>query len=405
MQGFLTRDGTSPGGLLELGRAEVRGHGGEVLLVATGLVDELPDVPGLGERWGRDVFHCPYRHGWEVRDQAVGVLGSGPLAVHGALLIGQWTHDVTLFVHTAPAPTPEQREQLAARGVRVVEGEGRRPRRSGDRSGCGGGDGRRGDQRRPRRRGRPGRRRRPRLAGGVGMTGGHAHPDPAPGHGSHDHGPHDHGTSGPPPQDAASWDERYRSVAAVWSGRPNPQLLVEASDLPPGTALDVGCGEGADAIWLAERGWTVTAVDISTLTLDRAAARARLVGDEVARRITWQPADVTGWVPGASSFDLVSAQFMQLPLAERIELHRRLAASVAPGGPLLVVGHHPGDLQTTAPRPQLPELFFTADDVAAVLDPGQWQVVTLEARARPLTDPDGRDIAVLDAVLRAHRLA
>ena len=93
------------------------------LLVTTGLVDELPDVPGLRERWGRDVLHCPYCHGWEVRDQAVGVLASGPMSVHQALLFRQWTGDVTYFSHTMPAPTPEQAEQLAARGITVVDGE------------------------------------------------------------------------------------------------------------------------------------------------------------------------------------------------------------------------------------------------------------------------------------------
>jgi thioredoxin reductase len=152
-QGFLTRDGTSPGELLGLGRAEVRGYGAEVragraasaqplpgggfavrlgdgetvrtrrLLVTTGVVDELPDVPGIRERWGRDVIHCPYCHGWEVRDQAVAVLGSGALGVHQALLFGQWTEHVTLFVHNAPEPTDEQWDQLSARGVTVVEGE------------------------------------------------------------------------------------------------------------------------------------------------------------------------------------------------------------------------------------------------------------------------------------------
>jgi Thioredoxin reductase len=92
------------------------------ILVATGLVDELPDIPGLRARWGRDVLHCPYCHGWEVRDQAIGVLASGPMTVHQALLFRQWSDDVTLFSHTMP-PTDEEAEQLAARGIRVVAGE------------------------------------------------------------------------------------------------------------------------------------------------------------------------------------------------------------------------------------------------------------------------------------------
>ncbi|GAB2966086.1 NAD(P)/FAD-dependent oxidoreductase [Saccharothrix stipae] len=151
VHGLLARDGMPPAELLARGRAEVCGYGGHVvtgevdavtradggfvvsladgravrarrLLVTTGLVDELPDVAGLRERWGRDVVHCPYCHGWEVRDQAIGVLASGPTAVHQALLFRQLSADVTFFAHTAP-PTAEQAEQLAARGVDVVAGE------------------------------------------------------------------------------------------------------------------------------------------------------------------------------------------------------------------------------------------------------------------------------------------
>src|SRR3979411_1419295 len=149
--GFLSRDGISPLELLELGRAEVRGYGGQLmegrvssvarddvgftvtldddrvlsarrLLVTTGLVDELPDVPGVRERWGGGGLACPYCHGWEVRDQAVGILASGSKAVHMALLFRQLTSDVALFTHTQPRLTDEQTEQLAARRIRVVTG-------------------------------------------------------------------------------------------------------------------------------------------------------------------------------------------------------------------------------------------------------------------------------------------
>ncbi|MGY1638818.1 NAD(P)/FAD-dependent oxidoreductase [Geodermatophilus sp. SYSU D00742] len=149
---YLTREDTPPTELLAAGRAEVEAYGGTVVpraataierrdggfrvllddgtavagrrvLVATGLVDELPDVPGVAQLWGSDVLHCPYCHGWEVRDQALGVLGDGPMAVHQALMWRQWSDDVVLFLHRAPEPTADEREQLAARGVRVVEGE------------------------------------------------------------------------------------------------------------------------------------------------------------------------------------------------------------------------------------------------------------------------------------------
>jgi thioredoxin reductase len=152
VHGLLGHDGVPPGVLLERGRGEVEGYGGHVvraevvgvdrtddgfsvlldngrrvgcrrLVVATGLVDELPDVPGLAERWGRDVLHCPYCHGWEVRDRAIGVLGSGPASVHQALLFSQLSADVVLFRHQLPALSDEDVVKLAARGVAVVDGE------------------------------------------------------------------------------------------------------------------------------------------------------------------------------------------------------------------------------------------------------------------------------------------
>jgi SAM-dependent methyltransferase len=216
---------------------------------------------------------------------------------------------------------------------------------------------------------------------------------------------HDHHGDGPTDvvMDEAFWDERYGSSGAVWSGNPNPHLVAEAAEISPGAALDVGCGEGADAVWLAEHGWQVTAVDLSTVALGRGAAHAREVSVDVAQRITWLHADLTGWVPAASTYDLVSAQFVHVPKDQRDALHHRLAASVSPGGCLLVVGHHPSDLQTTVPRPPLPELFFTASDLAAALDRRQWDILVSEARARPTLDPEGRTVTIHDAVLRAQR--
>ncbi len=155
---YLGRESTPPGELLAIGRGEAAGYGAEIvegrvasaerlpesgdggqgfrvvtedgrsvearrLLVTTGLVDELPPVPGLAARWGREVLHCPYCHGHEVADRPIGVLATGPLAVQQALMWRQWSDDVTLFLHTGPEPTEEEYEQLAARGVAVVDGE------------------------------------------------------------------------------------------------------------------------------------------------------------------------------------------------------------------------------------------------------------------------------------------
>jgi SAM-dependent methyltransferase len=200
------------------------------------------------------------------------------------------------------------------------------------------------------------------------------------------------------------WDERYRASHAVWSGKPNPQLVREAAALAPGAALDVGCGEGADALWLAARGWRVTAVDFSSVALERAAghAAANLPAD-AASRIDWLHADLTEWAPDQGAFDLVSSQFTHLPREPRETLFRRLAAGVSPGGTLLLVGHDPTDLRTTVPRPPVPELFYTASEAAAALAPDDWDVLVVEARERSAKDPEGRSVAVHDAVLRARR--
>ena len=200
-----------------------------------------------------------------------------------------------------------------------------------------------------------------------------------------------------------AWDERYRSRDALWSGNPNPHLVAEAGDLIPGHALDVGAGEGADAIWLASRGWHVIAVDLSTVALERACAHADRAGPDIARRIDWVHDDVTSWDPGTGRYDLVSVQYMHLPPAPRKAMLEQLATAVAPGGSLLIVGHHPSDLHTTVQRPHTPELLFTGDDIAAELDPGRWTIITNAAPERTATDPDGNAVTVHDTVLRATR--
>jgi 2-polyprenyl-3-methyl-5-hydroxy-6-metoxy-1,4-benzoquinol methylase len=175
------------------------------------------------------------------------------------------------------------------------------------------------------------------------------------------------------------------------------------ADLPPGTALDLGCGEGADAIWLAAQGWQVTGVDVSTVALERAAAFAAAAGAEIADRLTWQQADMLTWTPPAGQFDLVSAHFIHLPPTERMALHRRLANAVRPGGHLLIVGHHPSDLETSAHRMNLPDFLYTAEQVAATLDPDTWEIVEASAPRRQARDPDGQPLTISDAVLHAVR--
>lgn len=199
------------------------------------------------------------------------------------------------------------------------------------------------------------------------------------------------------PYDEQAWDERYRGRTHTWSGNPNPVLVAEVTDLPPGSALDVGAGEGADACWLAERGWRVTGADISSVGLEHAAAQAKARDLDVA----WLHADLSR-EPAPGTYDLVASHFVHLPLDRRPTLFDHLAAAVAPGGVLLVVGHDPSDAQTTVPRPNLHEAAWPADEVVAALGSG-WSVQVAEARPRATTDPDGREVTVHDAVVRARR--
>jgi 2-polyprenyl-3-methyl-5-hydroxy-6-metoxy-1,4-benzoquinol methylase len=201
------------------------------------------------------------------------------------------------------------------------------------------------------------------------------------------------------------WDELYRSHGSVWSGEPNESLVKQASSLPAGTALDVGCGEGADAIWLARRGWRVTAIDISSVALERAKKSAIQSGEEVAGRIEWVRTDLTESVPANASYDLVCVFFMHLPRAERDVLFRSLAELVAPGGSLLIAGHHPSDLDVPVNRPKAPDLFYTAGEAAALLKPGRWRIIVEAADPRPAKGRDGQRVTVHDAVLHALRVS
>jgi 2-polyprenyl-3-methyl-5-hydroxy-6-metoxy-1,4-benzoquinol methylase len=211
------------------------------------------------------------------------------------------------------------------------------------------------------------------------------------------HGEHQHGEQNDDVEyTQAFWDDRYQSADKLWSGHPNAQLVAQVTGLPPGDALDVGSGEGGDAIWLASRGWHVTAVDVSAVALDRAAQAAAAAG--VQDSISWQQRDMLTWDPGPARFDLVSAQFMHLPKEAQEAMHGRLAAAVRAGGTLLIVGHLHDELHAhIAPR------FRPAEDIAASLDPADWEVVIAGAIERPGVGPDGESVTLVDSVLRAVR--
>lgn len=194
----------------------------------------------------------------------------------------------------------------------------------------------------------------------------------------------------------AEWDERYAG-GAVWSGDPNGALVAEVARLAPGRALDVGCGEGADAIWLAARGWDVTALDVSGVALERAAQAARRAGVPVR----WRQAGLLDAGLPASGFDLVSAQYPALRRTPGDEAERALIGAVAPGGVLLVVHHADVDTEYARACGFDPADYVSPPDVAALLDDG-WQVEFDERRPRRVSGGAGAH-HTHDVVLRAVR--
>lgn len=193
-----------------------------------------------------------------------------------------------------------------------------------------------------------------------------------------------------------AWDERYAGDGRIWSGRPNAVLAADAAGLAPGRALDLGCGEGGDAIWLAERGWQVTAADFSEAGLARAAQHAQERGVEVE----WRHADLRSWTPEGEQWDLVTSHFLHLLGDGMLEATRQMAAAVAPGGTLLVVGHHRDDVHTGL-RWSAPGVLFTGEDLRPAVDPELFDV-EVEDRERSETR-DGVTHTVKDAILRAVR--
>ena len=197
------------------------------------------------------------------------------------------------------------------------------------------------------------------------------------------------------------WEQRYGERERVWSGRVNTRLAEIVESLAPGRALDLGCGEGADAIWLADRGWHVVAVDISEVALQRATEDARARG--VLDRIDFQHHDLSESFP-TGGYDLVSAQFLHSTVRlDRDTVLRRAAESVAPGGLLAIVDH-------AAPPPWASELahdheFPSVDEVieSLNLDAAEWERIRAESVEREATGPDGETATLVDNVIVLHR--
>jgi SAM-dependent methyltransferase len=206
--------------------------------------------------------------------------------------------------------------------------------------------------------------------------------------------------------DGDYWEKHWqqaprREPGAVGTIEPNPYLARETSRLPPGTALDAGCGQGDEAIWLASRGWQVTAADISADALARAADRTAALAaeDGLSRDLQWVRADLTAWDPG-TQFDLVTTHYAH-PSMPQLAFYDRLSGWVAPGGTLLVVGHLHSPGQGHEPPA---ETSVTLTQITAGLDPSRWEIVTAEEHVRTLTAPGGQVVPLHDAVVRAtHR--
>ena len=210
-----------------------------------------------------------------------------------------------------------------------------------------------------------------------------------------------HSSSGAHPNDAAAeWDERYAGAQQVWSGRPNGALVAEVAGLEPGRALDVGCGEGADAIWLATHGWQVTALDASGVALQRAALHAEQAGAHVQ----WRHAGLLDAGLPPAAFDLVAALYPALRRTDPDDdaAERALLAALAPGGTLLVVHHADVDTEHARATGFDPADYVGPADVARLLD-DDWHVEVDERRPRHVASGAGAHHTV-DAVLRARRL-
>lgn len=194
------------------------------------------------------------------------------------------------------------------------------------------------------------------------------------------------------------WDERYAGSDRVWSGRPNPRLVEHATGMTPGTAIDVGCGEGADVVWLAARGWEVTGVDVSTVALDRARQHALDAG--VSARTMFRQVDLVAGQPLPGTADLVSVQFLHLPKPVFAQAYAAILAAVRPGGRVLVVGHHPHDAHTGLRNERLVHLLFAPEQVTALLDPEAWEIEVADA---PTCEVEGEDgpVTVTDTIVLA----
>jgi SAM-dependent methyltransferase len=198
------------------------------------------------------------------------------------------------------------------------------------------------------------------------------------------------------PGERDDWNRRYAESELLWSAQANRFLVAEVAGMTPGRALDLACGEGRNAIYLAEQGWRVTAVDFSDVALERAERLARRRGVDV----DWQLVDLREYRPPAEAFDLVVVLYLHLPPAARRSVLARAARALAPGGTILVVGHDLTNLTDGYGGPKNAAILFTPDDVTAEL-PGV--AVERAERVRRPVAVDGGEVQAIDALVRARR--
>ena len=194
------------------------------------------------------------------------------------------------------------------------------------------------------------------------------------------------------------WDRRYAGSELLWSAEPNRFLVAEVTGLPPGRALDLACGEGRNAVWLAQVGWQVSGVDFSRVAIEKA---RRLAG---ARKVEveWLICDLLHYQPPPEAFDLVILFYLQLPTGEREQIVEAAARAVAPGGTFLLVAHDSRNLEDGYGGPSDPAVLYTAEDVVADLN--GLEIERAELVNRPVRTPEGEQVA-LDVLIRAHRQA
>ncbi|WP_427383307.1 FAD-dependent oxidoreductase [Janibacter sp. G56] len=474
MHSYLGHEGRSPADFLRIAREEVRSYGAEVLtgrvvdvtrdaegfrvglagghvvrarrvVAATGLRDELPDIPGLARHWGRAVIHCPFCHGYEARDGRIVSLVTSEMGLHPIPLLRQLTDDLTVLVHEGVAADEPQLQILRDAGVRVVVARAQEV--VSDEAGT---------------------LREIRLEDGTTIAADtilvgtrlHARVDPFVGVGlvATEHptgvatyveadpmtgatfvpGLHVAGTlaepmlqvlpaaaagsrvgsmvsvdlaredlegAARPSAHAADWDGRYAGDQQ-WSGNPNGSLVAEATGLTPGDALDVGAGEGGDAIWLAQQGWRVTAADISARALERVGAAARDRGLEIG--LVQGDANAADPFAGVR-YDLVTAAYASFPRTPDGRAVTNVLDAVAPGGTLIVVNHDPQAMAAAAAHPDPDrtrpfdhEAFVRTEDVvAAIAERDGWVIEVHERRDRPAGAVSTHHVH--DVVLRARR--